>query len=490
MSEPNNTCDFCDEIAIPSDFIPRFQLVANQILHDELIVNGDLAMNPFSEITSANFTFKLTYPFVGTSPFYLNIEDQLYIFTLTLSTTPYVETISGNVHYVVIGVDFTGSSQANYEAHVLAYFNEQIDVDFSSTTSLLAHVFTVTSIPSGSYMNNPYGMTNTEATITPPTMTTTNLYYVDEKLCYEKHDATYGNLNGVFSIEFNQALDNGAKYQLKFGYKSANLSYNIEITVDDGTNPPQVFTPTLDNTFGTIEVEFYAMLTTSHTITIEITDIYDSSYAFCLDDFSLIQYEFETLSQVLVTNCDNVTSEIEFETTGDSGNVLVLIAEDLPSVFQLTFIDSESLTFYSRWYVIKDQDECIGDIKIRWLNECKLGELDYLNLPFDNQLYLTGVKIKLPLELHDSADSITPDGRKISIYKNTQAVYELRLHPYLEQTQDNLERIFEHSEVYINDEKYNAVDIYKTSEIDNGIYTGLVDILKEDTQLITSACCC
>jgi len=40
---------------------------------------------------------------------------------------------------------------------------------------------------------------------------------------------------------------------------------------------------------------------------------------------------------------------------------------------------------------------------------------------------LTGVKIKQPLELHDNVDTINSSGAKVSIYKNTQASYELRL---------------------------------------------------------------
>ena len=236
-------------------------------------------------------------------------------------------------------------------------------------------------------------------------------------------------------------------------------------------------------------IYFTAVSSVSHIIDIVLDNAtIPHTDGICFDDFSV--YEVEQLVSIEMIDCFDQETDVDYGEFTVNANTLITILSTLPEVFQLRFTDSSDNVFYSRWYVIKDQDECIGDIKIRWTNECKLGELDYLNLPFVNQLYLTGVKIKLPLELHDSADSITPDGRKISIYKNTQAVYELRLHPYLEQTQDNLERIFEHSEVYINDEKYNAVDIYKTSEIDNGIYTGLVDILKEDTQLITSACCC
>jgi len=103
---------------------------------------------------------------------------------------------------------------------------------------------------------------------------------------------------------------------------------------------------------------------------------------------------------------------------------------------------------------------------------------------------LTGVKIKQPLELHDNVDTINSSGAKVSIYKNTQASYELRLHPYLEDTQNTIERIFEHTYVSINNEEYNAIDVFQVTEIDLGVYTGRVDLLKKGTEIISSICCC
>jgi hypothetical protein len=106
-----------------------------------------------------------------------------------------------------------------------------------------------------------------------------------------------------------------------------------------------------------------------------------------------------------------------------------------------------------------------------------------------NELYFSGVMIKQGLEIHDSADNVTADGRKISVFKITQPAYELRLAPYLSETMDMIERIFEHDTVLINDVEYNATDVFQVSELDMGVYTGRVDLLKSGDSLVSVKCC-
>ena len=53
-----------------------------------------------------------------------------------------------------------------------------------------------------------------------------------------------------------------------------------------------------------------------------------------------------------------------------------------------------------------------------------------------------------------------------------------------------LQRITQHNTFNLNSEEYNAVEIFRTSEIENGVYTGRVLLYKKGTQVISSICCC
>jgi len=53
-----------------------------------------------------------------------------------------------------------------------------------------------------------------------------------------------------------------------------------------------------------------------------------------------------------------------------------------------------------------------------------------------------------------------------------------------------LQRITQHNTVNLNSEEYNAVEIFRTSEIENGVYTGRILLYKKGTQAISSICCC
>ena len=498
MSEPNNTCDFCDELVIAQDYTPKFQLVANNY-GDNLTPSLDLETNPFNPITSSNLVFNFNWG-VDLIPygsyFILYIGSKVYIFKFIENTnnTPFYTTvINGNVTIIDIHIAFdllgTKISPVSIAGRLQYVLQHIVDVNHGTTSTIdgtYPFQITIANVPTGSFLDdnlyNTLTNINTIGAQEIPAISVTNGYYdnVSKSICF------YNFIDASFILRYELALTAGKRYKFTFSNITEFRDWiDGKFRIYDLSDSYE-----FDIVYGNVNtIYFTAVSSVSHIIDIVLDNAtIPHTDGICFDDFSV--YEVEQLVSIEMIDCFDQETDVDYGEFTVNANTLITILSTLPEVFQLRFTDSSYNVFYSRWYQRRPQDECSGDIRVDWMSNCVFGELDYINLPFVNQLYLTGVKIKLPLELHDSADSITPDGRKISIYKNTQAVYELRLHPYLEQTQDNLERIFEHSEVYINDEKYNAVDIYKTSEIYNGVYTGLVDILKEDTQLITSACCC
>ena len=475
MEEPNTSCGLCDEVAVTSEFDKNFQLIADKIEHTNIYPDGDFSINPFAEITSNDLSFELVLPMAVDKYFTLYLGTEIIIFK-SGSTTAFTHV--GNIWVSTL-------PNLSKPAKIVEFLNDNIDPLIGTTSSETSGVILIEDVPSGSYVDDtPFStLTNvTTVTATVSGMYLYNGYYdaVTDKIKYLYISDFYTPL---LILQANVPIVNGTTYEVSYGYISQSaFEYQVAVSTDG--------TLINSSTERTISYLFTSPATTTAIVEIRLTPTTPSTAELSIDNIVFKELEYQTLENVEVIDCDGIETEIDFATTIYNQNILVELLESLPNIFQLKFTDSNDNVFYSRWYEIKESTDCNGLIKINWTNNCLFKEVDYKNLPFDNELLLTGVKIKQPLELHDNVDTINSSGAKVSIYKNTQASYEVRLHPYLEDTQNTIERIFEHKTVLINDEEYNAIEVYQTTEIDLGIYTGRIDLLKKGTEIISSSCCC
>jgi len=125
--------------------------------------------------------------------------------------------------------------------------------------------------------------------------------------------------------------------------------------------------------------------------------------------------------------------------------------------------------------------ECSKFLKLQFKEDCS---------EILNTIYLYGVLVKGQLEVVNNESYVDIKGRKLSVYKHTIAQYELRIHPYTSNIQENLEVILNTNDIYINDKSYYAGDNnYQVDEIDDFIYTGRIDLYKSGTETIKRFCC-
>ena len=478
MQEPNQSCGFCDAVAVTSGFDKHFQLVTDVIDNPELYPNGDFEINPFSEITSTDLSFEKGTVTLGDS-FTLYIGGYVLVWVAKAGFS-YVE--FDNIRVQNLGMlDLTAFKNL---------MNTNYDPIFGTTTTLTSGTITIADVPAGSYLDNTVNAPLINITTVTPAVA--GMYLRNGYYNATTKQINYLNINDGISdsltLRTDVALEANKLYRFKYGYATIhNFDYTFKV-IGFYTPPTATLIPNFSN--GLLEFEYEPTVTDDYTLEISFNPENATTAQLAIDNISAKNLEYQTIQTLEVIDCDGVESEIDYATTVYNENILVELLEAVPSVFRLKITDSDDNIFYSRWYSVKEVDECSGLIKVNWTNNCKFSEVDYKNLPFDNELLLTGVKIKQALELHDNVDSINASGAKISIYKNTQASYELRLHPYLEDTQNTIERIFEHTEVLINNEEYNAIDVFQVTEIDLGVYTGRVDLLKKDTEIISSICCC
>lgn len=481
MQEPNQSCGFCDEVAVTSEFDKNFQLIADVIDNPELYPDGDYEYNPFNPITSDDLVFDIESLPIDGQYFTLYLGTQVIIF---YSTTGISFTNNGNLWVVKCG------TPSLFNARVRSFLNSYIDPLLGTTTTLVGDTFIILDVPANSYLDDTvYALLTNINTVGA---SVAGMYLKNGFYNATTKQINYLHINDLVSdsmtIRTNVSLEAGKLYRIKYGYATVhNFDYAFAII---GYYAPPTTTLIPNFSGGVLEFEFTPTITTVYQFGISFAPQDATIAELAIDNISVRHLEYQTIKTLEVIDCDGVESEIDYATTVYNENILVELLEAVPSVFRLKITDSDDNIFYSRWYSVKEVDECSGLIKVNWTNNCKFSEVDYKNLPFDNELLLTGVKIKQALELHDNVDSINASGAKISIYKNTQASYELRLHPYLEDTQNTIERIFEHTEVSINNEEYNAIDVFQVTEIDLGVYTGRVDLLKKGTEIISSICCC
>lgn len=494
MQEPDSECGFCDTLYVSQNGTDDYYKQIQVGLSETTVTENALSTNPFDLITSTDLDFVVDFTTIGgpgNRPFgkqlQIYCEDRTYIINWSQTIlSDYEYTLIDNTYFVNILFDITISGKL----HLRDFLNDVFDVNHSTTTSwdIGTDTITIANIPSGSYISN-YDFASSITTVTASTNVQNWMYWNGSGICY--YSSTTLPTSVLYSYE--QSLTSGLIYNITIPYTITVYGIQAKITIDDGTNPPTEYTPTINPNNGTIEINFTASLTTAHTITIELTEVNENTSGVCFNAIEIRQVT--QIDTVEYEDCDGNITEVDFNTdpyqdylTGSTLNIELV--DQFPDVFRIIITDNASNVITSRWYKLYSGECEYGKLyDIKWTSNCIVGELDYPFTGQINQLYLSGVMIKQQLDLIDSVTNTTASGNKINVFKNTLASYELRLHPYLADTMDTIERIFDHTTITVDSVGYNATDVFQVSEVDLGIYTGRVDLYRENTNLIVSKCC-
>lgn len=492
MEDNTEKCGFCDKVLKSSNDTEVGDTVQITVGRGNEFTET-LDTNLFPQLDDTSITFKITEPLpYGTVQIY--IDGKIYIFvisdTIGLDHYTLVSTVGDTYYYVVYADQITPGY--SLEENLLAFLVEVIDANTStiSTYNGGTGVFTISNIFNPVYFNAENNVLNTITGTDTSYLDSYYMYYNTDSLCM--FGVPVGE-NSFFSLVMN-TMSAGIDYIITIPYTTEYSGFEYLITLTDGFTPT-TFTGTFNYLNGSIILNYHAPTTSVYTITIEITERNGNTDGLCINSIA-VDY-IDSIETVKVEDCYGNLSDIDFTVTYYDDQAIVRMdtslyySSILPDVFRFIIEDQNNFKAISRWYELYDENNCEHQqyTKISWTHDCTFGELLYEHT-LANELYFTGVLIKQGNELIDSVDNVTADGRKISIYKNTQEVYELRLHPYNMSTMRTIERIFDHSNVLIDGVAYNATDVFQTSEIDLGVYTGRVELYKDDSAVIVSKCCC
>lgn len=508
QEEPAQECGFCDNLIIPqytfegSDY-PKFQVLFDQTKTLDL-----LTTNPFSQISSPNYQFDYNGA-VGSVDQYQLFYFGGVQFIIKIYNNPlkgldevYFREING-VYYI----DFTISGPTTPVDWVNRYvylFTEYI-IPYVSGMNITLYgpvlglwTLQLTGVPANSYFYDSATLFTNFNTLTPSTILDTTI----DGFLYNNGNLCLFETSNIKHFQFKVSVTAQKYYYLSLPYTSNGSSFTITYSITPVTSGSLIYNTdpvTITNSGGELVLNMFSFDTADFIIDIEVTDNDNSGSGLCFNSVDFYDIGFG-IESVKYQNCEGDYVSVEVTTWDDfpdevyykNSRLLGILDPINDTVFRIVIEDADGNKLTSRYYSIRTPESCdLGKLySVEWTDNCLFGEIQYNALPFTNKLLLTGALIKGSLENIDSVESITSTGKKISIYRNSQCVYEFRVHPFLADTMETIiERIFEHT-FTIDGKSYNTTDVFKVSEIDLGIYTGRVDLYKSDSSVITSLCCC
>lgn len=492
QEQPQSECGFCDRLLYASNTGEIGDTIQVAVTNGNEYTE-DLSSNPFPYLNSTSITFKITEPLpYGTIQIY--IEDKIYIVVISSSDIfdhYSLESSDGTIFYYIVYGDSILGAGYTLEDNMLAFLTEVIDANHSTTSTYNGGtgVFTISDIYNPVYFNVENNVLNTVTGVDTSYVDSYYMYWNAGKICM--YDVPGVEVPSYTFIA--PTLSAGIDYIITIPYTTLYSNFEYQITITNGITPT-VVSGVFTNVNGSIVINYTAPTSGTYTFAIEVTERNGNTEGLCLETIT-VNY-IDSIEYVTIEDCNGNEQEMDWTVTYYNDTAIIRLDTDnygestLPDVFRITIEDQNNFKIISRWYELYDSTNCEHQkyTKINWSNSCQLGDLLYQN-GLSNELYFSGVMIKQGLEIHDSADNVTADGRKISVFKITQPAYELRLAPYLSETMDMIERIFEHDTVLINDVEYNATDVFQVSELDMGVYTGRVDLLKSGDSLVSVKCC-
>jgi hypothetical protein len=142
---------------------------------------------------------------------------------------------------------------------------------------------------------------------------------------------------------------------------------------------------------------------------------------------------------------------------------------------------------------IKAAVPCAKLIDVEYQIPCAIYDADTSEQVSSTQAAsLIGYSRRLPLENRDSVSYVNSAGKLKTTYTNSYQKKEVQVGLYSEIIHEAMERAAENGGITINSEllTLDTESIYQLAPIDNGLYTGRIEMVVEGSEKTTASCCC
>ena len=494
-----DSCGLCDKLIIAKEKF-YFQATGKKI--NEEVEFLDTNPTNFLNVGAP----PLFLDFLGVNPtlaggekisLYYNGKYYFYFFneTLAFPAIPYGNiTVLGNITYVEVSADISLSNTVNKLIYLI---DNTIGVDSGGVVNAVSatdiiitgtQFFTIETIT----IVNPLDVADARLGLN-------NMYYEDGKLEFFNLSSLYGfaTTTPSFFDEFTPLVGNLVKINVNGENRLPyDLNYTIEfkdasfITLDTIVST----SPLLANSQFAINEQKIAVANVAFIVVVfSSPSLSGDLIGFSVDDYTFKEYD--VLDTVEILDCNDVTVVVPQTITTNSEFNLIELDFSLINecCFKVKVTDSGGNLFVSNSFEIVDfttLDSCLNNyVKLSWFDTCNVDGVNYKDLPFVNEVYLTGYKKRSTMGA--TIETFTSASGKIGKSSSlTYPKFQLFIVGYGDALQYIFERIFEHKFFFVNDTQFTTVENYELTNLGQKRYTGRIDIIETGKTLNKKNCCC
>ena len=494
-----DSCGLCDKLIIAKEKF-YFQATGKKINEEVEFLDT----NPTNYLNVG--APPLFLDFLGVNPtlaggekisLYYNGKYYFYFFneTLAFPAIPYGNiTVLDNITYVEVSADISLSNTVNKLIYLI---DNTIGVDSGGVVNAVSatdiiitgtQFFTIETIT----IVNPLDVADARLGLN-------NMYYEDGKLEFFNLSSLYGfaTTTPSFFDEFTPLVGNLVKINVNGENRLPyDLNYTIEfkdasfITLDTIVST----SPLLANSQFAINEQKIAVANVAFIVVVfSSPSLSGDLIGFSVDDYTFKEYD--VLDTVEILDCNDVTVVVpQTITTNNEFNLIELDFSLINSCcFKVKVTDSGGNIFVSNSFEIVDfttLDSCLNNyVKISWFDTCNVDGVNYKDLPFVNEVYLTGYKKRSTMGA--TIETFTSASGKIGKSSSlTYPKFQLFIVGYGDALQYIFERIFEHKFFFVNDTQFTTVENYELTNLGQKRYTGRIDIIETGKTLNKKNCCC
>ena len=251
----------------------------------------------------------------------------------------------------------------------------------------------------------------------------------------------------------------------------------------------------------TIVFNYETVSTEDYIFDFTLTDLacgfQDELFGFCFD---LIKVEtIEKLDTITAVGCttqtvpftedyNDIYNSLITMNTGSLSNGLMTSGK-----WKLLLTDTANNTFESIIYETISGESCLHSnlMRFKWTNDCNFANLDYVNLPFTNDVYIKGYYTSQPYDSKERVINTLSNGETSLVFDYSVEKKEFSIGLYTESFFTTLQRAFLHSTIIIDNLYYKQdTDSKLTKKPEGKKFSAKIELIEVGSEVVISKCCC
>ncbi len=223
----------------------------------------------------------------------------------------------------------------------------------------------------------------------------------------------------------------------------------------------------------------------------------DVDYGFCFD---LIKVEtIEKLDTIIAVGCTTQTVPFTEEYNDIYNSLITMNTGSLSNglmtsgKWKLLLTDTANNTFESIIYETISGESCLHSnlMRFKWTNDCNFANLDYVNLPFTNDVYIKGYYTSQPYDSKERVINTLSNGETSLVFDYSVEKKEFSIGLYTESFFTTLQRAFLHSTIIIDNLYYKQdTDSKLTKKPEGKKFSAKIELIEVGSEVVISKCCC